>query len=125
MPKQLYIPLPCGEARRQMVLRQLGPGCSVEAQLSGEDLAKVVAKTDVRGGGGRRGQRLPLAGPAAGGRWSGRAEAWGNARAQGCVEPRSEEGADGWLQGAPGGPSWHGPQASKSHWLRQPHDVVT
>jgi hypothetical protein len=26
MPKQLYIPLPCEEARRNMLLRQLGPG---------------------------------------------------------------------------------------------------
>lgn len=35
MPKQLYIPLPCGEARRSMVLRQLGPGgCVVERQAS-------------------------------------------------------------------------------------------
>ncbi|KAI8471719.1 MAG: P-loop containing nucleoside triphosphate hydrolase protein [Monoraphidium minutum] len=46
MPKQLYIPLPCGEARRQMILRQLGPGASVEAQLTDAELDKVVAKTE-------------------------------------------------------------------------------
>lgn len=51
MPKQLYIPLPCAEARRQMILRQLGPGASVAAQLSEEDLGKVVARTQVRGQG--------------------------------------------------------------------------
>ena len=45
LPKQLYIPLPCDEARRQMVLRQLGPGASVAADLSDADLSKVVAKT--------------------------------------------------------------------------------
>jgi hypothetical protein len=49
MPKQLYIPLPCGEARRQMVLRQLGPGAAVAADLTDADLAKVVEKTQVRG----------------------------------------------------------------------------
>jgi hypothetical protein len=61
MPKQLYIPLPCGEARRQMVLRQLGPGAAVAADLGEADLAKVVQKTEVgafggwgRGGVGRR-----------------------------------------------------------------------
>ena len=47
MPKQLYIPLPCAEARRLMILRQLGPGASVAAQLNDEDLDKVVAKTQV------------------------------------------------------------------------------
>ncbi|WIA20132.1 hypothetical protein OEZ85_005982 [Tetradesmus obliquus] len=46
MPKQLYIPLPCGEARRQLILRQLGPGAKVAADLSPSDLDKVVAKTE-------------------------------------------------------------------------------
>ena len=41
MPKQLYIPLPCGEARRQLILRQLGPGAKVAADLSPSDLDKV------------------------------------------------------------------------------------
>lgn len=49
MPKQLYIPLPCAEARRQMILRQLGPGGAVASQLSEADLDKVVQKTEVRG----------------------------------------------------------------------------
>lgn len=34
LPKQLYIPLPCAEARRAMILRQLGPGGKVSAALS-------------------------------------------------------------------------------------------
>lgn len=46
MPKQLYIPLPCSEARRAMIERQLGSGASVAAQLSPTDLNKIVAKTD-------------------------------------------------------------------------------
>jgi hypothetical protein len=46
MPKQLYIPLPCAEARRHMILRQLGPGAKVAAELSEADLDKVVAKTE-------------------------------------------------------------------------------
>lgn len=46
MPKQLYIPLPCAEARRQMVLRQLGPGGGVSAALSDADYEKIVAKTE-------------------------------------------------------------------------------
>ncbi|GBF93788.1 fidgetin [Raphidocelis subcapitata] len=46
MPKQLYIPLPCGEARRLMVLRQLGPGAAVAAELGDAELAKVVEKTE-------------------------------------------------------------------------------
>jgi len=39
LPKQLYIPLPCAEARRAMIFRQLGPGGKVSAALSptGED----------------------------------------------------------------------------------------
>ncbi len=47
MPKQLYIPLPCAEARRQMIVRQLGPGGAVAADLGEVDLGKVVEKTDV------------------------------------------------------------------------------
>jgi hypothetical protein len=43
MPKQLYIPLPCAEARRQLILRQLGPGAKVAADLSPTDLDKVSA----------------------------------------------------------------------------------
>eukprot|EP00879_Flechtneria_rotunda_P031822 GHRR01034818.1.p1 GENE.GHRR01034818.1~~GHRR01034818.1.p1 ORF type:complete len:137 (+),score=40.57 GHRR01034818.1:282-692(+) len=43
MPKQLYIPLPCAEARRKMVLRELG---KVTSDLSPADLDKVMAKTD-------------------------------------------------------------------------------
>lgn len=45
MPKQLYIPLPCAAARRQMILRQLGPGGSVAAVLSAADVDKIVEKT--------------------------------------------------------------------------------
>jgi hypothetical protein len=58
MPKQLYIPLPCAAARRAMVLRQLGPGGAVAADLSDADLGKLVERTAVRlclffwGGGG-------------------------------------------------------------------------
>jgi len=46
MPKQLYIPLPCGIARRQMVQRQLGPDSAVAATLSESDLDKIVLKTE-------------------------------------------------------------------------------
>ena len=46
MPKQLYIPLPCAEARHHMIVRQLGPGAKVTAELSEPDLDKVVAKTE-------------------------------------------------------------------------------
>jgi AAA+ superfamily predicted ATPase len=46
MPKQLYIPLPCGIARKQMIVRQLGPGAGVAATLSESDLDKIVLKTD-------------------------------------------------------------------------------
>lgn len=45
MPKQLYIPLPCDEARREMVMRQLGPQGSVAASLSDTDMEKIVLKT--------------------------------------------------------------------------------
>ncbi|KAF5825845.1 hypothetical protein DUNSADRAFT_6482, partial [Dunaliella salina] len=43
MPKQLYIPLPCAEARRQMILHQLR---DVRYDLPPPDLEKVVSKTD-------------------------------------------------------------------------------
>jgi len=46
MPKQLYIPLPCAEARLHMIQRQLGPGGGVAAALSDDDINKVVAKTE-------------------------------------------------------------------------------
>lgn len=46
MPKQLYIPLPDSDARREMVLRQLGPEGSISASLSDADVEKIVAKTD-------------------------------------------------------------------------------
>jgi SpoVK/Ycf46/Vps4 family AAA+-type ATPase len=45
MPKQLYIPLPCAAARRQLVDRQVGPGGPVRAALSEADVQKVVEKT--------------------------------------------------------------------------------
>eukprot|EP00873_Tetraselmis_striata_P019421 jgi/Tetstr1/439685/TSEL_028104.t1 len=45
MPKQLYIPLPCEEARQQMLMRVLGEAGTVRAALSEEDMRKVVAKT--------------------------------------------------------------------------------
>jgi fidgetin-like protein 1 len=45
MPKQLYIPLPCEEARRQMVLRQVGPDGGVASALSEADIDKIVSKT--------------------------------------------------------------------------------
>ncbi|KAL4434129.1 hypothetical protein ABPG75_000570 [Micractinium tetrahymenae] len=46
MPKQLYIPLPCADARRDLILRQLGPGGPIRAELSEDDLRKVVARTE-------------------------------------------------------------------------------
>lgn len=46
MPKQLYIPLPCGIARKQMIVRQLGPDSAVAATLSQSDLDKIVLKTE-------------------------------------------------------------------------------
>ncbi|GAB4816920.1 hypothetical protein N2152v2_003966 [Parachlorella kessleri] len=45
MPKQLYIPLPDCEARRGMILRQLGPGAAIKAALSEADVEKVVQRT--------------------------------------------------------------------------------
>jgi AAA+ superfamily predicted ATPase len=46
MPKQMYIPLPCEKARKEMVLRVLGPGGSIAAQLSDADIEKIVEKTE-------------------------------------------------------------------------------
>ena len=43
LPKQLYIPLPCPEARRQMVQRQL---LHISSNLSTEDLDKIVLRTE-------------------------------------------------------------------------------
>ena len=45
MPKQLYIPLPCADARRSMIERQIGPGSGVPSALSDADLSKIVDKT--------------------------------------------------------------------------------
>ena len=45
MPKQLYIPLPCAAARRQLIDRQVGPGGPVRAELSEQDVQKIVDKT--------------------------------------------------------------------------------
>eukprot|EP00884_Botryococcus_braunii_P018707 jgi/Botrbrau1/551/Bobra.0010s0026.1 len=55
MPKQLYIPLPCVEARRCMVLRQLGPGTGVQSALSSADIDKIVEKTAGYSGSDMRG----------------------------------------------------------------------
>ena len=46
MPKQLYIPLPDADARREMVLRQLGPQGKISAALSDADIQKIVDKTE-------------------------------------------------------------------------------
>lgn len=46
MPKQLYIPLPCEDARRAMILRQLGPDRGVASDLTSADIGKIVAKTE-------------------------------------------------------------------------------
>jgi SpoVK/Ycf46/Vps4 family AAA+-type ATPase len=43
LPKQLYIPLPCPEARRQMIQRQLS---QINYNLSVEDLDKIVLRTE-------------------------------------------------------------------------------
>jgi fidgetin-like protein 1 len=45
MPKQLYIPLPCDAARRQLILRQVGAGGPVRAALSDAEIDKIVSKT--------------------------------------------------------------------------------
>lgn len=36
----------CTDARRDLILRQLGPGGPIRAQLSEEELSKVVARTE-------------------------------------------------------------------------------
>jgi SpoVK/Ycf46/Vps4 family AAA+-type ATPase len=46
MPKQLYIPLPCAAARRDMVLRTLSAGKGVAHNLSESDLDTLCEKTD-------------------------------------------------------------------------------
>ena len=45
MPKQMYIPLPCEKAREEMIHRVMTNG-SIASQLSAQDIAKVVAKTE-------------------------------------------------------------------------------
>lgn len=45
MPKQLYIPLPCAQARESMLSRQLGPGAGVRSDLPPQDIAKIVQRT--------------------------------------------------------------------------------
>ncbi len=45
MPKQMYIPLPCEKARKEMIYRILGPSGSIAAQLSEVDVLKIVEKT--------------------------------------------------------------------------------
>jgi AAA+ superfamily predicted ATPase len=48
MPKQLYIPLPCAEARRQMLARQLGAGnqSQVATALNDADYDRIVERTE-------------------------------------------------------------------------------
>jgi SpoVK/Ycf46/Vps4 family AAA+-type ATPase len=46
MPKQLYIPLPCAAARRDMVLRTLSSGKGVAHNLTDADLDLICEKTD-------------------------------------------------------------------------------
>ena len=46
MPKQMYIPLPCPKARKEMIYRILGPSGSIAANLSDADVEKIVEKTD-------------------------------------------------------------------------------
>ena len=45
MPKQLYIPLPCANARKALLARHLGPRAGVTAALSEADTDKLVART--------------------------------------------------------------------------------
>lgn len=45
MPKQLYIPLPCADARRALLARHLGPHAGVACALSDADSGKLVDKT--------------------------------------------------------------------------------
>lgn len=46
LPKQLYIPLPCAAARRDMILRTLSAGKGVAHKLSESDLDTICEKTD-------------------------------------------------------------------------------
>ena len=45
MPKQLYIPLPCETARKQMIVRALRPGGKIAVSLTEKELEKIVEKT--------------------------------------------------------------------------------
>ena len=45
MPKQMYIPLPCSQAREEMILRVLGPKGTISSSLTGIDIQKIVEKT--------------------------------------------------------------------------------
>lgn len=45
MPKQRYIPLPCEDARRQMVEHEVGKLGSVRSSLLEADIQKTVANT--------------------------------------------------------------------------------
>ena len=46
MPKQLYIPLPCAAARRDMILRTLSVGKGVAHSLTDADLDMICEKTE-------------------------------------------------------------------------------
>lgn len=46
MPKQLYIPLPCAAARRDMILRTLSAGKGVAHSLTDADLDLICEKTE-------------------------------------------------------------------------------
>lgn len=45
MPKQLYIPLPCAAARRQLIERTFRKDAGAVAAFSEADLCKIVEKT--------------------------------------------------------------------------------
>lgn len=45
LPKQLYVPLPCADARAAMLARALRPGCGVSVSLSDADTARIVDRT--------------------------------------------------------------------------------
>ncbi|KAK9788153.1 hypothetical protein WJX73_010857 [Symbiochloris irregularis] len=46
MPKQLYIPLPCADARRALLARHLGTHAGIVSALTAEDSDKLVMRTD-------------------------------------------------------------------------------
>ena len=46
MPKQLYIPLPCSDARRALLARHLGSHAGIVSALTTEDTDKLVMRTD-------------------------------------------------------------------------------